>query len=86
MFKIFKIPKQILQGIIKSIFKDPNTERIAKYRLNICSVCPYQGYLINISILGKQFRFIKQCKDCGCILSLKSRSLESECPQNKWFK
>lgn len=84
------ITQQIFQGIIKSIFKDPNTEKIAKYRLSICAVCPKQGYLINIHILGKVFRFIKQCKECGCLLQLKTHSFNIDkeknatCPQGLW--
>lgn len=79
----FKILKQIIKGTIKSIFKNSRTEKIAKYRLSVCSACPYQGYLINVVIFGTRIKLITQCKDCGCILKLKSRS-DSTCPQNKW--
>lgn len=45
---------------------------IAKQRLAICEECP---------------RFIKkttQCKECGCIMKLKTKLPNSSCPLGKW--
>lgn len=89
--KLFNIAQQIIKGIFKSIFKDPNTEKIAKYRMSICKTCPKQGYLINISIFGIKIKLIKQCKSCGCLLQLKTHSFNIDkkknatCPEKKWF-
>lgn len=45
---------------------------IAKTRLDICNGCE---------------RFIKattQCKECGCIMKLKTKLPNASCPLNKW--
>jgi len=47
-------------------------EQIAKNRMQICDICPS---LIPI---------IKQCKECGCIMPLKTKLLQAECPLKKW--
>jgi hypothetical protein len=45
---------------------------LAQERLEICKVCP---------------KFIKptsQCKECGCIMNLKTRLPNASCPLGKW--
>lgn len=47
-------------------------QEIAKERLDICNGCE---------------RFIKattQCKECGCIMKLKTKLPNASCPLNKW--
>jgi hypothetical protein len=47
-------------------------EQLAEKRLDICIGCP---------------EFIKlttQCKECGCIMSLKTKLPNAECPLGKW--
>lgn len=90
--QVLNIAQQILQGIYKSIFKDPNTEKVAKYRMSVCNTCPKQGYLINIHIPWTQIviRLFKQCKECKCLLLLKSHSFNIDkeknatCPLGLW--
>jgi hypothetical protein len=90
ILNILNIAQQILQGIYKSIFKDPNTEKVAKYRMSVCTTCPKQGYLINTSIFNTNIKLVKQCKECKCLLLLKSHSFNIDkeknatCPLGLW--
>jgi len=43
-----------------------------KARLNICLNCP------------ELIKFTKQCKKCGCFMSVKTKLKESSCPLGKW--
>jgi len=55
---------------------NPNTEYAeeaeADRRYSICKGCPE---LIDLT---------KQCKQCGCIMSLKTKLQHAPCPLNKW--
>lgn len=51
------------------IIKD---ESIIKQRLTICKECP------------ELIQSTTQCKQCGCIMSLKTRLEVAECPLGKW--
>jgi hypothetical protein len=55
---------------------NPNTEYAeeaeADRRFDICKGCPE---LISLT---------KQCKQCGCIMSLKTKLQHATCPLNKW--
>jgi hypothetical protein len=55
---------------------NPNTEYAeeaeADRRFDICKGCPE---LISLT---------KQCKECGCIMSLKTKLKHAACPINKW--
>jgi hypothetical protein len=57
---------------------DPNTkyvdESISKKRLDICLSCP------------ELFQLTKQCKKCGCFMSMKTKLENAECPLGKWGK
>lgn len=46
-------------------------ETVQTYRLSICNSC-------------ESFTIFKTCKECNCIMALKTRMLNSECPLNKW--
>ena len=68
--------KQIFEGIHNSLFKKDLVEKIAAERMLICKGCP----LIDLTgekcvVPGTQ----PCCGACGCKLSLKTRSLSSEC-------
>jgi hypothetical protein len=43
-----------------------------KERLDICQVCP------------KFIKLTSQCKECGCIMKLKTQLINATCPLNKW--
>jgi hypothetical protein len=47
-------------------------EDIANQRYNICKSCPE---FINLT---------KQCKKCGCFMSVKTKLENSKCPIGKW--
>lgn len=55
---------------------NPNTEYAeeekANERYDICKSCPE---LIDLT---------KQCKQCGCIMSLKTKLQHATCPLGKW--
>lgn len=48
------------------------TDEEAKQRMDICSACPQ---LIQLT---------KQCKECGCIMPVKTKMKLAECPLGKW--
>jgi hypothetical protein len=76
--KIWKNRKQILEGITNSIIRDEFVETVAKERMNICNSCEVKGD--KCAVPGTQ----PCCNDCGCSLAFKTRSLSSNCPQDKW--
>ncbi len=47
-------------------------ESLEKERYDICLACPE---LLNIT---------KQCKQCGCVMSLKTKLRNAVCPLGKW--
>ena len=55
---------------------NPNTEYAeeseAARRYDICKACPE---LIDLT---------KQCKQCGCMMALKTKLQHATCPINKW--
>lgn len=51
---------------------DEEVESVAAERLAICHRCPFLS------------ENKKRCDSCGCILAAKTRSMESECPEEKW--
>jgi hypothetical protein len=55
---------------------NPNTEYAeqneAERRYDICKACPE---LIDLT---------KQCKQCGCMMALKTKLQHATCPLNKW--
>jgi hypothetical protein len=47
-------------------------EAVSSSRYEICLACPE---LINLT---------KQCKQCGCIMSMKTKLINASCPLSKW--
>jgi len=45
---------------------------IAEERLNICKMCP------------EYISATHQCKECGCIMNLKTKLPNASCPLGKW--
>lgn len=67
----------IIQGIKNAVKKNEKIEKVAKSRREICNGCYVSEY--------GHSRFCKlRNGGCGCLLSLKIRSLEDECPIKKW--
>ena len=70
---------------MNSVFKKEDVEEIAEHRMEICRKCP----LFTLEDGGCVMPGTTPCCDerqggCGCSLSLKTRSLSSECPLKKW--
>jgi hypothetical protein len=57
---------------------NPNTEyvdeTISEKRYSICLSCP------------ELTKTTKQCKQCGCLMSIKTKLAVAECPIGKWGK
>lgn len=45
---------------------------VAEERFNICKACPQLIQATN------------QCKECGCLMHMKTKLPNAECPLNKW--
>jgi len=48
------------------------TENVAEQRYSICLGCP------------ELLKLTKQCKKCGCFMSVKTRLKNANCPIGKW--
>ena len=62
--------KSIYDGWRNIIWENPEVELIAKQRAKICSECARSKMDI--------------CKECGCYIPAKIRSMSERCPINKW--
>jgi hypothetical protein len=64
---------EIFEGWKNYVFENPEIEKLARERMTICSNC-------------EKLRKNNTCKICNCIMSIKTRSLESECAhENKYW-
>lgn len=76
----------IWEGFINKIFKKEPIEKVYNERMKICNLCP------ELDTKGSKCLVPNTqpcCSVCGCSLSLKLRSLDSECPypnEPKWRK
>ena len=74
---IFKNRKLIWEGFMNKIFPKYYVEKIYKERLQICKICiDFDETGSKCVMPGTQ----PCCGVCGCSLSMKLRSLGSECP------
>lgn len=73
---------KILEGWRNHLFPPQEIKdfvhKISEERLAICKTCPNNSTPDRI----KMFSF---CKNCGCPLIQKSKSLSSECPVKNWL-
>jgi hypothetical protein len=76
--KIWKDRNKILEGITNAIIRDEFVEDVAKHRMEVCNACEFKGDKCLVPGTSPC------CNDCGCSLTFKTRSLSSECPQDKW--
>lgn len=49
-----------------------NDTDLAEKRYEICESCP------------RFFKITKQCKECGCFMTIKTKLREAVCPLGKW--
>lgn len=74
---VLRTVKGVVSGFSNFVFEKEDIELIAAERRRICNVCPKSNN-------GNSRRCLKRKGGCGCILSLKTRVLEEECPDLKW--
>jgi len=77
----FKNRKQILEGIKNKLFRKEHIEAEAAKRWAECKECPSLDAEGKHCLVGGTQPC---CKECGCSLALKTRSLSSECPLGHW--
>lgn len=71
----------ILDAVKNYVVNDSEIEALAATRMDICNECPL------LDLKGsKCFAPGTQpcCGSCGCSLKLKTRSVDSTCPEGKW--
>lgn len=55
---------------------NPNTEyadeEVSAARFEICKACP------------RLIKATSQCRECGCIMNIKTKLEKAECPLHKW--
>jgi hypothetical protein len=79
--EVLKNRNKILEGIKNKMFKQEHVEVEARARWSICKECEFLDTKgSDCAMPGTQ----PCCADCGCSLSIKIRSLASECPKKKW--
>lgn len=80
--KIWKNRKEIMEGIKNAMIRDEFVEMVANLRMEVCNSCELKDNE------GTQCAVPKTapcCGSCGCSLTFKTRSLSSDCPENKWY-
>lgn len=82
--------KEIVEGWKNYTFENPIIEELAGDRAKICGECPepVEGTFKVFDEPNLKFKDIQGllCNACGCPLSAKTRSPNSVCPKNKWYK
>jgi|TARA_Y100000361_G_scaffold146432_1_gene156833 hypothetical protein len=78
----FKNLDQVAEGLKNNIFKKDHVEAVATERFKICIQCSLYDATGENCAAGSATK--PCCSDCGCSLSLKVRSLSSECPKGFW--
>ena len=63
---------EIADGLKNAIVKKAFVEAIAADRMIVCKECQPDNTF--------------NCESCGCLLYVKTRSLKTDCPENKWEK
>lgn len=75
--KVWNNRKKIFEGLANKMFKSEHVEAIAKERMTICEACPLIDREGSKCVMPGT---APCCGECGCKLSLKTRSLSSDCP------
>lgn len=85
---IAKQVKDILNGYKNYLIPNPVTEEIALQRASVCGTCEFKKKGLHAAVLPDYK--IKElngyyCDAClKCPLSAKVRSVDHQCPENKW--
>lgn len=94
---MFEKLKEITQGWINTIWENPEIEKEAYKKAQICSNCPLnknnicdsdtEGEVVIDFVYGEEERKKgEKKKGCGCFLVAKTRSPKSQCPLGKFEK
>jgi len=70
---------QIYEGWKNLIIEDPEVEKVALPRLEICAKCP-----IRTNGICDSTKSVNGVKGCGCNTAAKARCLTCKCPIGKW--
>lgn len=95
MGEFIKKLKQIKEGWINHWFDNDSVKDLAEKRASICANCPLnvnnvcsrnkQGVVKDTFIYNEQVRLEGSIQNgCGCPLSAKTKSPDSQCPLNFW--
>jgi hypothetical protein len=81
--------KHIIEGITNSVFVKEEIEKLAEYRMSICTVCPRLSSNADkdFGSPGKYFSAKRpdiHCTMCACNIHAKVRSLHTSCPEKRW--
>lgn len=76
--------KGLMEGAWNSMFVKQSVEKISQERTQICEGCSHNSDHQKKYNNYKTFRPDFHCTVCGCDLHMKTRSMSSECPMNKW--
>ena len=55
-----------------ALYSEHVANEVSEQRLNICKSCP------------ELFGPVNQCKKCGCLMNIKVKIPQAECPLGKW--
>jgi hypothetical protein len=84
--EIFQNRDKIWEGLRNKMFKKEHIEIIYNERLEICKGCEsYDVEGVGCSLKGSQPCCNIKNGGCGCSLSIKLRSLSTDCPKKKWL-
>lgn len=68
------VVKRFTEGLAAKIKNGHYSNLISEERKNVCNGCENK-----ITVVG-----VDRCSACGCILDLKTRLFDQECPIGKW--
>lgn len=66
-----KLKARLEKVSIENLVKTADPE-LAEQRMSICTQCEFY------------IKLTHQCSKCGCIMNLKTKLKDAECPINKW--
>lgn len=78
MITLEQITQEIYPGWKNLVFRDPEIEKIALRRIEVCHGCEK----LNRAVWHKKYG--RKCGVCGCPVEAKVRSMSSKCPIDKW--
>lgn len=85
---VIKNLRAIYDGFKNYNFPDPEIEKIAKERAEICASCPHanKNHPFKLLLDDKSTKNITGmgCDICHCLLSAKVRTMLTGCPEKKW--